>query len=216
MTLIGDERGPSVLEQFAAGEDALGEGARQLMLRILDRADAVAWVRNLNRREGLARIVVEATGIIGDPAAIPWLIEQMADPALARAAGEAFSMITGVDLAYEDLETDWPEGFEAGPTEHPEDDNVAMDVDEDLAWPAPELLAQWWVDHQARFSPGIRYLCGSPIERSELVGVMRKGRQRQRRAASLELALTSPEQPLFNTSATARRQREMLGLGRGV
>ena len=41
-------------------------------------------------------------------------------------------MITGVDIAYEDLEGAWPEGFVAGPTEDPEDENVAMDPDEDL------------------------------------------------------------------------------------
>jgi hypothetical protein len=41
-------------------------------------------------------------------------------------------MITGVDIAYEDLEGVWPEGFEAGPTENPENENVAMDPDEDL------------------------------------------------------------------------------------
>ena len=27
-------------------------------------------------------------------------------------------MITGVDITYEDLEGEWPEGFEAGPTEN--------------------------------------------------------------------------------------------------
>jgi len=56
----------------------------------------------------------------------------MTIPELARVAGEAFTMITGVDIAYEDLEGAWPEGFVAGPTEDPEDENVAMDPDEDL------------------------------------------------------------------------------------
>ena len=32
----------------------------------------------------------------------------MTIPDLARVAGEAFSMITGVDIAYEDLEVEWP------------------------------------------------------------------------------------------------------------
>ena len=31
--------------------------------------------------------------------------------------GESFTLITGVDIAFEDLEGEWPEGFEAGPTE---------------------------------------------------------------------------------------------------
>jgi uncharacterized protein (TIGR02270 family) len=157
--------------------------------------------------------VIQATGIIGDPASVPWLIEQMAEPPLARVAGEAFSMITGVDLAYDDLERDWPEGFEAGPTESAEDDDVALDADEDLAWPAPDLLAQWWVDHQADYRAGSRYLCGRPIDRDNCLAVLQQGMQRQRRAAALELALLSPERPLFNTAAPARRQRAQLGLG---
>ena len=77
-------------------------------------------------------MAVIGAGVIGDPVSIPWLIEQMMIPELARVAGEAFTMITGVDIAYEDLEGEWPAGFEAGPTEDPEDENVAMDPDEDL------------------------------------------------------------------------------------
>ena len=63
------------------------------------------------------------------PVSIPWLIEKMKRPELARVAGEAFSLITGVDLAYDDLEGDWPEGFETGPTENPEDEDVAVDAE---------------------------------------------------------------------------------------
>ena len=48
----------------------------------------------------------------------------------------------GVDLAYQDLEGDWPEGFHAGPTENREDEDIAMDPDEDLPWPATDLVAR--------------------------------------------------------------------------
>ena len=43
------------------------------------------------------------------------LIERLGDHRVGRAAGEALSMITGVDLAYEDMETDPPTDFESGP-----------------------------------------------------------------------------------------------------
>ena len=59
----------------------------------------------------------------------------MADPALARVAGEALAMITGLDLAYLDLDGEPPAGFEAGPTDDPADPSVAMDEDEHLPWP---------------------------------------------------------------------------------
>jgi hypothetical protein len=38
------------------------------------------------------------------------------------------------------LEGKKPEGFEAGPTENPEDENVKMDPDDNLPWPDPALI----------------------------------------------------------------------------
>ena len=43
-------------------------------------------------------LMIGATGVVGDPQALPWLLGQMNDPVVARIAGEAFSGITGVDL----------------------------------------------------------------------------------------------------------------------
>ena len=48
--------------------------------------------------------VVSAVGLLGDPVSLPWLIQQMRDMPHARVAGEAFSLITGADLALLDLE----------------------------------------------------------------------------------------------------------------
>jgi hypothetical protein len=56
--------------------------------------------------------VLVGVGILGDPTYIPSIIKKMDEPELARVAGEAFSMITGVDLAYEDFEGEQPEDFE--------------------------------------------------------------------------------------------------------
>ena len=141
----------------------------------------------------------------------PWLIEQMGNPELARPAGEAFASITGVDVAYEDLEGEWPEGFEAGPTEAPEDENVEMDPDEDLPWPASPLIQGWWSKNQGRFSSGQRHLLGRPITPETLGEVLRTGMQRQRAAAALELALCQPGQPLFEVRARGDMQQELLG-----
>jgi hypothetical protein len=88
-----------------------------------------------------------------------------------------------------------------------------MDADEDLPWPGPALLAQWWVDRQGDYRAAVRYLCGRPVGREQALTVLLQGQQRQRRAAALELALASPADPLFNTSAPARQQRRQLGPG---
>lgn len=42
---------------------------------------------------------------------------------------------------------------------------------------------------------------------------LRAGKQRQRTAASFELAIRQPGQPLFNTEAPGFRQQTLLGLG---
>ncbi|MCI5164482.1 MAG: hypothetical protein D3917_21205 [Candidatus Electrothrix sp. AX5] len=153
---------------------------------------------------------MQGAGVLGDPVAVPWLIEIMAVPELARVAGEAFSMITGLDLAYEDLEGEWPEGFAAGPTEDPEDEDVDLDSDEDLPWPAPALITGWWEANKGKFSNGTRYLAGQPIAPAHLSQVLVSGFQRQRAAAAMELALLKPEQPLFEVRAPGFRQAHQL------
>jgi uncharacterized protein (TIGR02270 family) len=121
-------------------------------------------------------------------------------------------MVTGVDIAYEDLEGKWPEGFEAGPTENPEDDYVELDPDEDLPWPNPQLIQKWWGRHKSQFSSGARYLMGKPISPDHLQHVLRTGRQRQRAAAALELAMLYRGQPLFEVRMPGFRQTQVLGL----
>ncbi|MCS6303715.1 MAG: hypothetical protein H8K07_08625 [Nitrospira sp.] len=119
-------------------------------------------------------------------------------------------LITGIDLAYDDLDTDKPEGFEAGPTEDPEDENVAMDADEDLPWPDPRLIEKWWGIHRLEFTSGTRYLLGKPMTIDSLTDALRTGKRRQRRAAAIELAVRQPGQPLFNRSAPGFRQQALL------
>ncbi len=137
-------------------------------------------------------------------------MQHMETPELARVAGEAFSLITGVDLAWEDLETDQPEGFEAGPTESAEDENVALDPDENLPWPHPGLIQQWWQQHQADFPVGQRYLMGKPVSEAQCCEVLKTGMQRQRIAAAFELALMRGDGVLFATHSKATQQKKVV------
>src|SRR5208283_4421192 len=61
-----------------------------------------------------------------------------------------------------------PGGFEAGPTENPEDENVEMDPDENLPWPDQDLIKKWWSARQGNFAKGSRYLLGQPISTESL------------------------------------------------
>jgi uncharacterized protein (TIGR02270 family) len=197
--LIG-ERGPaiSILKQHAEDDGTFKWRALDLVLRIMPQTEAMAWLRGLNSDPRHARLAVTACGIIGDPAFVPWLLGRMEIPELARAAGESFSMITGVDLAYDDLEKDAPEGIQAGPNDNPADDDVALDPDEDLPWPDPVLLQQWWQDNGGRFPTGTRHLFGRPLSTEACQHALAAGFQRQRRAAAFELAFARTDTSLFN------------------
>ena len=208
--LLRDKSSLDVLKTFATAESPFLEQAIQLMLRVMDVPNSTKWLSDFTQSPEVLRHAVLGAGIIGDPMYIPWLINLMTVPEVSRVAGEAFSMITGVDLAYDDLDGEWPEGFEAGPTENPEDEDVAMDSDEDLPWPEPSLIQAWWEKNKNNFRVGTRYLVGKPITVEHCQQILNTGFQRQRRAAALELALLQKDEPLFNTSAPGFRQQQLL------
>jgi uncharacterized protein (TIGR02270 family) len=211
--LLGDFTAVETLKTFTSEESHFRQRAIKLVFRGIDSKVAQSELTELARQPSGLRHAIIGAGVAGDPVRIPWLIELMTQPELARPAGEAFSMITGVDIAYEDLETDAPEDFHAGPTEDPEDEDVEMDPDEDLPWPDPELIGAWWHKNQISFQSGKRYLAGHPISSENCLHVLRNGFQRQRMAAALELALLHPGRPLFEVRAPGYRQQRLLAAG---
>jgi uncharacterized protein (TIGR02270 family) len=208
--LYGHSNAVQVLEAIAGSTGPFQERAVNLLFRRLSLGRSHEWHQHLASKPDSVRMAVIAAGVIGDPALIPWLVERMNDPKLSRVAGEAFTMVTGVDLAYEDLDGDKPEDFEAGPNDDPNDENVEMDPDDNLPWPDPALIAGWWDKHKDGFETGSRYLLGRPISAEWMLHVLRAGRQRQRAAAALELAILRPGVPLFEVRAPGFRQLETL------
>lgn len=184
--------------------------AMSAAFRVLGLNEVKEVLKGLVQNEDRLRGAVIGSGISGDPSYIPWLIKQMEVPKLAKIAGESFSLITGIDIAYDDLDGELPKDFAVGPTENPEDENVAMDADEDLPCPDPLLIDSWWKQYQHNFLPGRRYLLGKPVNELQCQSVLRTGKQRQRQAAALELALMQPATPLFETRAIGRRQQQWL------
>jgi uncharacterized protein (TIGR02270 family) len=209
--LLGDRSLVTRLKAFVNFQTPFRERALQLALRMMDWGDALTWLKALSVESAHLRCVLQGAGIVGDPGYVPSLMRHMEDPAHARVAGEAFSLITGADLAYEDLEGERPQGFQAGPTESPEDEDVAMDPDENLPWPDPARVRAWWEAHQGRFQRGTRYLVGKPIDEARCREVLLSGFQRQRIAAALELSRLRPEEPLFDWCAPGFRQQGASG-----
>jgi uncharacterized protein (TIGR02270 family) len=208
--LSGHKDAAAYLKDVAEAGGPFAERAAQMAMRRLEPNNAKLWLKRLVKDLGQKRIAVIAAGAFADPEAIPFLIDQMKVPKLARVAGESFSLITGVHIAYDKLEGEKPEGFEAGPTENPEDKDVAMDADLNLAWPDQDLIKKWWTARQGNFAKGTRYLLGQPITEESLRLALKHGYQRQRAAAALELAILKPGRPLFEVRAPGWKQQAML------
>lgn len=209
-TVLGDKTAAGTLTTMATAGGPFAERACITAARVMAPGQALRWQQDLADLDHHRRLAVMAAGACGDPQSIPWLIEVMSENELARVAGESFTLITGMDLAFHDLDRDQPEEFEAGPTEDPADEDVSLDADEDLAWPDPSLLFPWWESNRQQFKTGRRYLAGNPIADKHLQVVLRKGWQRQRAVAALELVLANPGQPLFEVRARGDRQISLL------
>jgi uncharacterized protein (TIGR02270 family) len=209
--LLGDRQTAlRALHGVALAAGPWREPAMASTLRMAQPAPAQALLKAVAHEASDARLLIRGVGAAGDVHYIDWLIRQMADDKLARLAGESFSTITGADLAWLDLERRPPEGVEAGPSESPGDDNVAMDQDDGLPWPDTGRVQAWWDANHMRFRSGVRYFLGEPVGVEHCRRVLRDGYQRQRAAAAEYLCLLQPGTPVFPIAAPAWRQKRWL------
>ncbi|HML76994.1 MAG TPA: TIGR02270 family protein [Geobacter sulfurreducens] len=207
-SLAGIGTAVGVLRSFVASSSRYAEKALNVSVRCMRPESARAWQRELAQSSETIRFAAIGAGALGDPALVPWLIDRMDTPTIARVAGEALTMITGIDIELEELAGSRPEGFNAGPTDDPKDLNVAMDADENLPWPDADRVAAWWDKNKGRFQSGTRYFLGKPVSPEHLRLALKTGLQRQRAAAALELARMNPGRPMFEVRAPAARQRK--------
>lgn len=161
----------------------------------------------------LRRRFVRALGWLGDARLVPWLIERMAEPPLARLAGEAFSTLTGADLARLDLETLQAPALPEPPNDDPADDDVSLDEDDSLPWPDVAKVQAWWVRQaalRAAGAAGQRLFMGEPPSAALAQRVLREGTQRQRAQAARWACVLEPGRKLFPIAAPTLRQRHWL------
>lgn len=214
--LLGDRGVSDILKEFVVDDFPRARTALDLALRLMELRVANQWQQALAGDEKTIRTAILAAGIVGDPVAVPWLLEKLDDPTLARIAGEAITTITGADLALLNLDVPPPENVEAGPNDNPNDENVALDEDENLPWPDPAKIRNWWASNRTRFHSGRRLLLGAPLTPDSLNLILRNGRQRHRAASAIELLIQDPKAtaPLFEVRAHARAQQQLLGISR--
>jgi uncharacterized protein (TIGR02270 family) len=197
---LGDHAGDilRILTRTASSGDPLAGDCMDMALRCLPLTEADAFRASLSQHQSLLAI-----GILGDPAAVPELLAAMENPELARLAGASLTLLSGLDVAYENFE---------GTPPPLDDEEAPSDPYATYEFPSAAKVAAWWRRRAADFSPGVRYINGYPVgDEIALRRTLALGYQPQRTAAALELALAYPDTPLFETRARAQTQIEKVG-----
>jgi uncharacterized protein (TIGR02270 family) len=205
--LLGDAAAPRVLWALAEEGGPGAERACDMAARTLEPRGLPERLRSLAARPEDARTAVIGAGALGDPAVVPFLLEAMGDPALARIAGASFTAVTGIGIERA-LAGGPPAGFRAAPSDDAGRDDVALDPDAWLRWPALDAVAGRWSGRAEGLPRGVRHLLGEPIARASLRRVLRDGNQRLRAGAAIELARGG--EPLFEVRGPGARQRRAI------
>jgi len=213
-TMLGSQTAAKALIDLVKQEEYRHEAMRYV-IPLMSTNNAQFWLNELAKDLAYTRSVIYGTGVLGDPQNIPGLIRAMHHKEYARIAGNAFSLMTGVDVDEMNLTPDSSEETQpanAEPTEAATEDydNDDPDRDEIFPWPDPEKITAWWQSNHTRFIVGQRYLMGLPTDDKNLITVLYEGNQQQRNAAALQLKLRRPEQPLFNTRVRVSTQIAIL------
>lgn len=186
--LLGSKRAAQVLWSLAEKYDGYRERACAMAARISPIPESLSRIYAL-ANGGRVRVALAGAAAHGDPSLVPWLFDAMGNAETSRIAGLAFTMITGLDLEAEKFTREAPDGFDLGPNDNPDDENMDMDPDASLPWPDVPVLQGWWNREKARFERGKRYVLGKPLARETLEAAWNEGRQPAREAAAIEMVL---------------------------
>jgi uncharacterized protein (TIGR02270 family) len=199
--LLGNSAAINSMLPYVLEDNELKERALQAAFNSLPVDESRQWISEISKDPSQVSTIIKATAIIGDPQAIPWLINQMNNPDYARKAGLSFSLITGLDLEINNLDKEVDVAFKDNPEGDIEDD--AENEDADLVWPDPQKVQRFWQQHGNSMQYGQRYFIGNPITSEWLNQVIQNGNQLQRNAAAIKLAIVESDTRLLSTVSPA-------------
>lgn len=208
--LLGDKSALRILSLFARSDNAYRRAAMNVVFRAMEPAAAQQFIKQLASDRSEVRYALIASGIQGDPVYLPALMRQFENEELARVAGEAFEMITGLNIFRESLEIIPEIPDQAAAEDVGDDDDEDLGEDLGLVVPDPAKMTPWYEKNKDRFVAGQRYLCGQPVSIESCRAILATGQQRQRQAAAIELVLAEPGRKLFETRAIGERQHRLL------
>jgi len=125
-TSLEDSTALELLKPFVLTENNNREEAIAIAFSSLEKQEAKQWVAELKQLPESERWMLLAIAELNEQALLPWVIKQMAIPALSRIAGHVFCRLTGFDLRQkgwcledEKLDAEW----------------LNLEGDEALDWP---------------------------------------------------------------------------------
>jgi len=207
IVMLGEHKYALNLKQFLSEDSDFKLLALQMIFKVFPIAKARELISEYAQQPEMLRSVIQATGALGDPHTVPWLIERMNNFDTAKVAGEAFTLITGIDLDKYELSIEPPEDITAVPIDDSDDDNVELDQDEHLPFPDVNKINHTWLRYRDRYKPDSRYIMGIEVNQNhpatiaKLTNMLKQAGQRQRSSIALTLALLDPQSPFVNVKA---------------
>ena len=207
LVMLGEHKAALPLLNLIKLEPAFQQLGIATIFKVLPIAQARKWISEFSKQPEMLRMVIRAVGVLGDPHAVPWLIDKMNNFETAKIAGEAFSLITGIDLDRYELTIEPPEDIAMVPNDDSEDADVSLDEDENLPFPDVSKINHTWLRYRDRYKVGHRYLLGVEVTKNtsetieKLKELFEKSGQRQRHSTALTLALLDPQSPFINVKA---------------
>lgn len=124
----------------------------------------------------LATAAIQGLGALGNVAAIPLLIDAMANKDLAHGAGAAFQRITGA----ENIQAEKP------PPPSVDEPDLEGEFADDTPGPDPERARAWWEANVGRFPPEGRWQAGREVSNAAATPVLHQLPLETRRDLYLE------------------------------
>lgn len=207
LVMLGEHKRVLTLLDFMKEQSPWQNLAIQTVFKVLPIDKSRKWISEFSQNPEMIRMVIRATGVLGDPHAVPWLIDKMSNFETAKIAGEAFSLITGIDLERYELTIEPPEDISMVPNDDNEDENISLDEDENLPFPDVSKINHTWLRYRERYKVGHRYIMGVEVTKNtpatvvKLTHILKDAGQRQRYSMALTLALLDPQSPFINSKA---------------
>ncbi|QRK10884.1 TIGR02270 family protein [Archangium violaceum] len=156
-----------------------------------------------------------ALGFSGQVKAMETCLELMEKKPMAALAGEAFSAMTGLELAASYVMQEQEEES-LPPLEEDLERDLGPKPEDALPVPDREAVTAWWSQARKNFNREWRYMRGVAFSVDGLLGELERGPMRRRHAHALELAVRSQGTCLIQTRAFTKQQYAGLARARAT